>query len=97
MSSFNIGDFFPMSQLVKLEKRFEDAIEKLEFALTNKIVRKDDLDGLNEKQEVSEQNHDITENLLNKIRHLEKAAKNDAKEIDKLVMKLKEILETDND
>ena len=86
-----------MSQLVKLEKRFEDAIEKLEFALTNKIVRKDDLDGLNEKQEVSEQNHDITENLLNKIRHLEKASKNDAKEIDKLVMKLKEILETDND
>ena len=60
--------------------------------MTNKIVRKEVLDGSNEKQEVSEQNHDNTENLLNKIKHLEKAAKNDAKEIDKLVMKLKEIL-----
>ena len=43
------------------------------------------------------QSHDNTENLLNKIEHLEKAAVNDAKEIDKLVMKLKEILETEND
>ena len=27
-----------MSQLVKLEKRFEDAIKRLEFALSDKIV-----------------------------------------------------------
>ena len=86
-----------MSQLVKLEKRFEDAIEKLEFALSNKIIRKEVSGSFNEKEEVSKQGHDNTENLLNKIKHLEKAAKNDAKEIDKLVMKLKEILEADND
>ena len=86
-----------MSQLVKLEKRFEDAIEKLEFALTNKNVGEENSDSFNRKQEVSKQNHDNTENLLSKIEHLENAARNDAKEIDKLVMKLKEILETEND
>ena len=30
-----------MSQLVKLEKRFEDAIKRLEFALSDKIVGKE--------------------------------------------------------
>ena len=35
--------------------------------------------------------------LLNKIIKLEKAAKNDAEEIDKLVRELEKVLETDND
>ena len=39
-----------MSQLVKLEKRFEDAIEKLEFALSNKIMRKEVSGNFNEKE-----------------------------------------------
>ena len=86
-----------MSELVKLEKRFEDVIEKLEFALSKKVVEGTGADSTIKKEEVSKQSHDNTENLLNKIEHLEKAAVNDAKEIDKLVMKLKEILETEND
>ena len=86
-----------MSELVKLEKRFEDVIENLEFALSNNVVKERVSDNSIKKEDVSKQNHDNTENLLNKIEHLEKAAVNDAKEIDKLVMKLKEILETEND
>ena len=86
-----------MSQLVKLEKRFEDAIEKLEFALSNKIIRKEVSGSFNEKEEVSKQGQDNTKNLLNKIEFLENAAKNDAVEIEKLISKLQEILETKND
>ena len=86
-----------MSQLVKLEKRFEDAIERLEFALSGKSVSKELSGSFNENEEVSKQGDDSIEKLLNKIEYLEKAAENDAKEIDKLVMKLKEILETEND
>ena len=86
-----------MSELVKLEKRFEDVIENLEFALSNNVVKERVSHNSIKKEDVSKQSHDNTENLLNKIEHLEKAAVNDAKEIDKLVMKLKEILETEND
>ena len=86
-----------MSELVKLEKRFEDVIENLEFALSNNVVKERVSDSSIKKEDVSKQSHDNTENLLNKIENLEKAAVNDAKEIDKLVMKLKEILETEND
>ena len=86
-----------MSQLVKLEKRFEDAIERLEFALSDKIVSKEDSGSLSEKEEVSKYGHDSIEKLLDKIEYLEKAAENDAKEIDKLISKLQEILEAKND
>ena len=86
-----------MSQLVKLEKRFEDAIKRLEFALSDKIVSKEVSGSFNEKEEVSKQGHDNIEKLLNKIEYLEKGAKNDAKEIDKLISKLQEILEAKND
>ena len=86
-----------MSQLVKLEKRFEDAIKRLELALSDKIVSKEVLGGLNEKEKVSKQGHDNIEKLLNRIAYLEKAAENDAKEIDKLISKLQEILEAKND
>ena len=40
--------------------------------------------------------HNI-DDLLIKIGNLEKAAKSDAAEIDRLIKKLKEILETNND
>ena len=86
-----------MSQLVKLEKRFEDAIKRLEFALSDKNVSKEVSDSFNEKEEVSMQGHDNVEKLLNRIEYLEKAAENDAKEIDKLISKLQEILEAKND
>lgn len=86
-----------MSQLVKLEKRFEDAIKRLEFALSDKIVSKEVSGSFNEKEEVSKQGRDNTEKLLNRIAYLEKAAENDAKEIDKLISKLQEILEAKND
>ena len=86
-----------MSQLVKLEKRFEDAIKRLELALSDKIVSKEVSGSFNEKEEVSKQGHDNIEKLLNRIEYLEKAAENDAKEIDKLISKLQEILETKND
>lgn len=86
-----------MSQLVKLEKRFEDAIKRLELALSDKIVSKEVSGNFNEKEEVSKQGRDKLEKLLNRIAYLEKAAENDAKEIDKLISKLQEILEAKND
>ena len=86
-----------MSQLVKLEKRFEDAIKRLEFALSDKNVSKEVSDSFNEKEEVSKQGGDNIEKLLNRIEYLEKAAENDAKEIDKLISKLQEILEAKSD
>tara|TARA_B100002019_G_scaffold57308_2_gene49208 strand:+ start:312 stop:572 length:261 start_codon:yes stop_codon:yes gene_type:complete len=86
-----------MSQLVKLEKRFEDAIKRLELALSDKIVSKEVSGNFNEKEEVSKQGRDNIEKLLNRIAYLEKAAENDAKEIDKLISKLQEILEAKND
>ena len=87
----------PMSQLIKLEKRFEDAIKRLELALSDKIVSKEVSGSFNEKEEVSKQGRDNIEKLLNRIAYLEKAAENDAKEIDKLISKLQEILEAKND
>ena len=86
-----------MSQLVKLEKRFEDAIKRLELALSDKIVSKEVSGSFNEKEKVSKQSRDNIEKLLNRIAYLEKAAENDAKEIDKLISKLQEILEAKND
>ncbi len=85
-----------MTQLVKLEKRFEIALEKLELALVNKnlggasgsIDKKD--------KDVEKTPHNI-DDLLIKIGKLEKAAESDAEEIDRLIMKLKKILETNND
>ena len=85
-----------MTQLVKLEKRFEIALEKLELALANKnlggasgsIDKKD--------KDVEKTPHNI-DDLLIKIGKLEKAAESDAEEIDRLITKLKKILETNND
>ncbi len=85
-----------MSQLVKLEKRFENAFEKLEIALANKNVREVSKTYNEKKKLIKESHHDV-DDLLDKIDYLKNSAKNDAKEIDKLVMKLKEILEADND
>ena len=85
-----------MSELVNLEKRFEKALEKLERALANnKMVKA--RENFSKKEEVSKDiNHNIGD-LLNKINRLEKAAENDAEEIDKLVRELEKVLETDND
>ena len=85
-----------MSELVNLEKRFENALEKLERALANNKIDKA-TENFNKKEEVNKDiNHNI-DDLLIKIEKLEKAAENDAKEIDKLVMELEKVLETDND
>ena len=88
--------FYPMNQLVNLEKRFEKALEKLERALANnKMVKA--TENFNKKEEVNKDiNHNI-DDLLNKINRLEKAAESDAEEIDKLVRELEKVLETDND
>ena len=85
-----------MTQLVKLEKRFEIALEKLELALVNKNSR--EVSGRIDKKDkdVEIKAHNI-DDLLIKIGNLEKAAKSDATEIDRLIKKLKEILETNND
>ncbi len=85
-----------MSELVNLEKRFEKALEKLERALANnKMVKA--TENFSKKEEVSKDiNYNIGD-LLNKINRLEKAAENDAEEIDKLVRELEKVLETDND
>ncbi len=85
-----------MTQLVKLEKRFEIALEKLELALANKNLG--GASGSIEKKDkdVEKTPHNI-DDLLIKIGKLEKAAESDAEEIDRLIMKLKKILETNND
>ena len=85
-----------MTQLVKLEKRFEIALEKLELALVNKNLG--EVSGSVDKKDkdVEIKAHNI-DDLLIKIGNLEKAAKSDATEIDRLMKKLKEILETSND
>ena len=85
-----------MSELVNLEKRFENALEKLEVALANNKMGKA-AEKLNEKEEVIKNTHYNIDDLLSKIRKLEKAAKSDAEEIDKLVRELEKVLETDND
>lgn len=85
-----------MTQLVQLEKRFEIALEKLELALVNKNLG--EVSGSIDKKDkdVEMKAHNI-DDLLIKIGNLEKAAKSDAAEIDRLIKKLKEILETNND
>ena len=85
-----------MSQLVKLEKRFENALEKLEAALSKNSVKEVSED-IRKKDEFAEESHHNIDELLNKIERLENAAKNDADEIDKLVRELKKILEIGND
>ena len=47
-------------------------------------------------KDVEKNTHNI-DDLLIRIGKLEKAAESDAEEIDRLIMKLKKILETDND
>ena len=85
-----------MSQIVKLEKRFENALEKLEIALSKNNLRESS--GVSEKKkEIIEKSHHNIDDLLNKIDKLEKASKSDAEEIDKLVRKLKEIFELEDD
>ena len=85
-----------MSQLVKLEKRFEIALEKLELAFANKNPMK--ISGSpNEKKEIIKEDHNNIDDLLTKIAQLERAAKDDADEIDKLVKKLREIFEIEYD
>ena len=84
-----------MTQLVKLEKRFETALEKLELALANKNLGEGgSIDKKDKDVEIKAQNID---DLLIKIGKLEKAAKSDAAEIDRLIKKLTEFLETNND
>ena len=85
-----------MTQLVKLEKRFEIALEKLELALVNKNLGEvaGSIDKKDKDVEIKAHNID---DLLIKIGKLEKAAESDAVEIDRLIKKLKEILETNND
>ena len=85
-----------MTQLVQLEKRFEIALEKLELALVNKNLGEvaGSIDKKDKDVEIKAHNID---DLLIKIGNLEKAAKSDAAEIDRLIKKLKEILETNND
>ena len=85
-----------MSQLVKLEKRFEIALEKLEVAFANKKPMKIP-ESTNEKKEIIKENHNNIDDLLTKIAQLERAAKDDADEIDKLVKKLREIFEIEYD
>ena len=85
-----------MSELVNLEKRFENALEKLERALASNKMDKA-TENFNKKEEVNKDTNHNIDDLLNKINRLEKAAENDAEEIDKLVRELEKVLETDND
>ena len=85
-----------MSNLVKLEKRFENALEKIELALASNDLKK--VSGsLKEKEQTMRESQNNINDLLVKIDNLEKVTKNDADEIDKLVRKLKEIFELVDD
>ena len=85
-----------MSQLVKFEKRFESAFEKLELAFSKHNSMKIS-ETPKEIKEITKESDNNIDDLLVKIAQLEKATKNDADEIDKLVIKLKEILEIEDD
>ena len=85
-----------MTQLVKLEKRFEIALEKLELALAYKNLGGASRSIDKKDKDVEKTPHKI-DDLLIKIEKLEKAAESDAEEIDRLILKLKKILETNND
>ena len=85
-----------MTQLVQLEKRFEIALEKLELALANKNLGEVSGRVDNKDKDVEIKAHNI-DDLLIKIGKLEKAAESDAEEIDRLIMKLRTILEINND
>ena len=85
-----------MTHLVKLEKRFEIALEKLELALANKNLGEAS-GSIDKKDKDLEKNTHNIDDLLIKIGKLEKAAKSDAAEIDRLIKKLTEFLETNND
>ena len=85
-----------MTQLVKLEKRFEIALEKLELALASKNLGEVS-DSIDKKDKDLEKIPNNIDDLLIKIGKLEKAAESDAEEIDRLIMKLRKILETNND
>ena len=85
-----------MSNLVKLEKRFENAIEKLELALASNHMERTS-ESSKEKEQTMMESHDNIDDLLVKIDKLERASKSDANEIDKLVRKLKEIFELVDD
>ena len=88
--------FDPMSNLVELEKRFENAIERLELALARKDMEQAS-ESSKEKEQTMIESHDNIDDLLVKIDKLERASKSDANEIDKLVRKLKEIFELVDD
>ena len=85
-----------MSKLVKLEKRFENAIEKLKLALASNDLEQAS-ESSKEKDQPMKDSYNKIDDLLVKIDKLEKAAKSDANEIDKLVRKLKEIFELVDD
>ena len=85
-----------MSNLVELEKRFENAIEKLELALAGNHMERTS-ESSKEKEQTMMESHDNIDDLLVKIDKLERASKSDANEIDKLVRKLKEIFELVDD
>ena len=85
-----------MTKLVKLEKRFEIALEKLELALANKNIGEASSSINKKDKDVGTPPHNI-DDLLIKIEKLEKAAESDAEEIDKLIMNLRNILEINND
>ena len=84
-----------MNQIINLEKRFEVVLEKLEKALAHTKIKS--LEETNSLKQESVVEHEYNSELLTRIDHLEKAAKNDANEIDKLVGELREILEIDYD
>ena len=85
-----------MTQLVKLEKRFEIVLEKLELALANRNLIKDSGSIDKKDKDVEKLPHNI-DDLLIKIGKLEKAAESDAEEIDRLIMKLTNIFNINND
>ena len=85
-----------MSNLVELEKRFENAIERLVLALARNDMEKAS-ESSKEKEQTMIESHDNIDDLLVKIDKLERASKSDANEIDKLVRKLKEIFELVDD
>ena len=80
-----------MSMIIKLEKKLEVAFERLEKALVNKTTKQSE--HIDVARETEKLNTSDNSELINRVKQLEKNAKDDAAEIDKLINKLIEIVE----
>jgi hypothetical protein len=85
-----------MNKFLELEKRFEKvmkSIEKLHFKQSNEEVSSE----INDVSTAQKLSNDQINKLSNKVVELERAARVDSQQIDKLIIDLESLLENKND